>query len=93
MARRKNVKIAEKAWAEEKEVRANISQINVLLHSVEKTIVLTSDHYEGTRSILEQLTESAPKDYRQFDEDQRNKLGALINHINSLSKLINKNVE
>lgn len=93
MARRKNVKIAEKAQAEEKEVQARTSELNVILNAVEKTIVLTSDHYEGTQSILEQLTESAPNDYTQFDQDQRNKLGALINHINSLSKLINKNVE
>lgn len=93
MARNKNIKIAQKAQAEEKEVRTHISELNVMLNSIEKTIDLTSNHFQGTEKILIELDKLAPNDYRDFDADQKDKISALINHIHSLAKLINKNVE
>lgn len=55
--------------------------------------VLTSEHYQGTENIVDVLEKTAPRDYSQFNANQKAQLGALINHINSLSKLINKKIQ
>lgn len=93
LARRKNGKIIEEAQAEERRVRAKVSELNVLERSVKEMAALTSEHYDGTENIIETLEKTAPQDYCAFNSQQKEKLMALINHISALSKLINKKVQ
>ncbi|WP_368544565.1 hypothetical protein [Enterobacter soli] len=93
LARRKNGKIIEQAQAEEREVRSQTSKLHIVQRSADELKSLTSEHYHGTESIVDVLEKTAPRDFTQFNAGQREQLGALINHINALSKLINKKIQ
>ena len=93
LARRKNGKIIEQAQEEEREVRSQITKLRVVERSTEELKNLTSEHYHGTESIVDTLEKTAPRDFSEFNAGQREQLGALINHINALSKLINKKIQ
>jgi len=92
LARRKNGKIIDEAQQEERKVRAEISKLKLMERGAQELKVLTSEHYHGTESIVDVLEKTAPRDYSQFNAHQKDQLGALINHINALSKLINKKI-
>ncbi|WP_346807517.1 hypothetical protein MX657_04970 [Enterobacter chuandaensis] len=93
LARRKNGKIIDEAQQEERQVRAKTSELRVMERGAQELKMLTSDHYHGTESIIDVLEKTAPQDYCQFNTHQKEQLGALINHINALSKLINKKIQ
>ncbi|EPV7326741.1 TPA: hypothetical protein ACPT3S_005242 [Klebsiella pneumoniae] len=93
LARRKNGKIIDKAQQEERHIRAKTSELLVMERGANKLKALTSEHYHGTESIIDGLEKTAPRDYNQFDAHQKDQLGALINHIHALSKLINKKIQ
>lgn len=93
LARRKNGKIIDEAQQEERQVRAKASELRVIERGAQELKMLTSDHYHGTESIIDVLEKTAPQDYCQFNTHQKDQLGALINHINALSKLINKKIQ
>jgi hypothetical protein len=44
------------------------------------------------KSLLGKLQRTAPADYNQFSAENKEALGALINHVSSLSKLLNKTI-
>lgn len=93
LARRKNGKIIEEAQREDRQVRAKTSELRVMERGAQELKVLTSEHFHGTESIVDALEKTAPRDYSHFNEHQKDQLGALINHINALSKLINKKIQ
>ncbi|EGT3573286.1 MULTISPECIES: hypothetical protein [Enterobacteriaceae] len=93
LARRKNGKIIDEAQQEERQVRAKTSELRVMERGAQELKMLTSEHYHGTESIIDVLEKAAPQDYCQFNTQQKDQLGALINHINALSKLINKKIQ
>ena len=93
MARKKNAEIAKKANEEEKKIRTAIAKTNVITASIVEILKPTYTHLYGMLSLLKKLREEAPEDYKAFDDSQKDKLLALHNHMLSLSKLINKNVE
>ena len=93
LARRKNGKIIEEAENEERQIRAKTSELNVLASTVKTLITTTNEHYHGTESIINMLEKTAPHDYQSFSPQQKTSLAALINHINSLSELINKKIK
>lgn len=93
LARRKNGKIIDEAQQEERQVRAKTSELRVMERGAQELKMLTSEHYYGTESIVDVLEKTAPQDYCQFNTHQKDQLGALINHINALSKLINKKIQ
>lgn len=93
LARRKNGKIIEEAQREERNVRAKTSEMRVMERGAQELKKLTSEHYQGTESIIDMLEKTAPRDYKKYNQNQKNQLGALINHMNALSKLINKKIQ
>lgn len=93
LARRKNGKIIDQAKTEEREILSQTSKLRILERSTDELKVLTSEHYYGTEGIMDVLEKTAPRDYSQFNAHQKAQLGALINHINALSKLINKKIQ
>lgn len=93
LARRKNGKIIDEAQQEERHVRTKTSELRVMEGSAQELKTQTSEHYHGTESLVDTLERTAPCDYSQFNPDQKNQLSALVNHINALSKLINKKIQ
>jgi len=92
LARRKNEKIANEANANRKEIEVLSAQLKAANHEVISLISLTNTHVAGVKEILFKLKNSAPTDYLSFSPEYKNELAALINHIQSLSKLLNKKV-
>lgn len=92
LARSKNEKIANEANAKRKEVEILIAQLKAAEREVSGLISLTVTHVAGVKEILAKLKNHAPHNYRSFSPEAKNELAALINHIQSLSKLLNKKV-
>ncbi len=88
----KNKEIAEKANKQCAKILTAYAELKAAYLEIEKLISLTESHNISIKKLLKNLTQSAPKDYNNFTDHQKDKLGALINHIESLSKLLNKKV-
>lgn len=89
----KNKKVAEEANSQRKIIETHIASLKAANHEVMRLIDLTKQHVSGLNNLLYQLNQTAPLDYKSFNNQQKEWLGALINHIQSLSALLNKKVE
>ncbi|MEI7840811.1 MAG: hypothetical protein WCJ11_09950 [Methylococcaceae bacterium] len=92
LARSKNEKIANQANSQRKEVEILSAQLKAANHEVKGLITLTKNHVSGVQDILSILRNKAPKNYNDFSPEDKTNLAALKNHIESLSKLLNKKV-
>lgn len=92
-ARNKNGKIAEEATAARKELEVHIRTTKSATLEVDRLLEQTEKHTKGIRKLLATLKKNAPVDYNQFSLEMRQNIGALINHVNSLSELLNKKVD
>lgn len=88
----KNKEIAEKANKQRVKILTAYTKLKAAQLEIDKMISLTDTHNLGVKKLLKNLSLSAPKNYNNFTEQQKDKLGALINHIESLAKLLNKKV-
>lgn len=92
-ARNKNKKIAEEANQKRKLILTYDASLKAANKEIRHLIGLTETHRSGVLELLLWLTSNAPSDYQAFSPEAKDKLGALINHIQSLSKLLNKKVD
>jgi len=92
IARSKNETIAKEANQKRKTVEIEIAQLRSSEKEVDYLLDITNEHVKGVSIIFSKLQNNAPSDYRLFSNEQKNNLNALINHIKSLSKLLNKKV-
>ena len=90
---RKNKQIGEEAMAKRKEIKTLDKSLKAALVEIKELLALTKTHVNGTKELLDQLKAMPIQDYSQFNAEQKQKLGALVNHINSLSALLNKKVD
>lgn len=90
---RKNKQIGEEAMAKRKEIKTLDKSLKAALVEIKELLGLTKTHVNGTKELLDQLKAMPVQDYSQFNVEQKQKLGALVNHINSLSALLNKKVD
>lgn len=88
----KNKKIAQEANEKTKEIELANRTLEASKLELSKLIQLTKQHSTGVLNLLSDLRQEAPSNYDEFTTANKQKLGALINHINSLSELINKKV-
>jgi hypothetical protein len=88
----KNAEIAEKATEETVKIKAERQKLRVAEQEIDHLSQLTQQHANGVCLQLKTLTKEAPRDYHQFTQAQKETLGALINNIQSLSKLLNQKV-
>ena len=88
--RKKNAEIAEEAIKATKQLNHGMAELKTANHEVNRLIELTQEHADGVSQLLSLLKSYAPSDYRQFDLTQKTQLASLINHIQSLSSLLNK---
>jgi hypothetical protein len=91
-ANQKNAEIAEKATQETVKIKTATKQLSAAEQEIDNLLKLTRQHASGVGLQLERLTKEAPKDYCKFTPAQKETLAALINNIQSLSKLLNQKI-
>jgi hypothetical protein len=87
-----NGKVAEEAHAKRVPIEKGIASLKVAAAEIDALKHLTLTHSIGMKSLLGKLKRSAPTDYKQFSAENKEGLGALINHVRSLSALLNKTI-
>lgn len=88
----KNKKIAQEANEKRKEIRTYIASLDAASVEIEELIKLTTTHANGIRSFMQTLQDSGISDYNEFSVQHKEMAGALVNHIFSLSALLNKKI-
>lgn len=90
---RKNKEIGEEANRERKKIE--ILNKSLLVASKEITILisLTVQHVTGVKNLLNNLKSNGKKNYNDFSPSEVDMIGSLVNHIYSLSELINKKID
>ena len=88
----RNGVLTRKALQERVRVEGEIRSLRAAHLEVEGLVASTRTYTEGTLASLGWLCDYAPHNYRQFDPGHKDRLGALINHIRSLSELIRMEV-
>ena len=86
----KNAKLAETATKERIKVEAEVRSLKVSLQEVTKLKTLTQKHTRGCLDDLSNLRSTGPSNYAQFSTAQKERMAGLINNINALSELLNK---
>lgn len=89
----KNKSIAKEANKKQREIATYTAQFKTACHEISELYDLTDNHVQGMTQILAVLQSDAPTNYQQFSVDQKEQLAALINHVRSLSALLNKKTE
>jgi len=89
----KNEEIAKEADKEREPVEKKSAELEIPIVEIHRLIDLTDEHQNGVSEILLTLKSNAPNDYQDYSSTQKNFLASLINHVQSLSKLLNKKVQ
>lgn len=88
----RNGVVAKKAVQERVRVEGEVRSLRTAHEEIKRLAESTRTYTEGTLASLDWLCNRAPHDYRRFEPGHKERLGALINHIRSLSELIRKEV-
>lgn len=92
LASSNNKKNAQKINEKRKEVETGIALLKASIVEIDQLIDLTITHQEGVLELLDDLRNTGLNNYSDFSETDKHKLGVLVNHIKSLSALLNKKV-
>lgn len=90
--RSRNRRYAAEATESRVKVEGEIRSLAAAMREIEGLRQEIGEHADGCLADLQWLTEYAPMDYREFQNDQKERLAALINHIRSLGKLLSAQV-
>lgn len=85
----KNAEIAKKATQKRMEVEAEIRSLKTADREICELSTKTRTLSDGCLKDLSYLQANAPGDYKQFSQEQKERLGTLINLIRALGKLLN----
>ena len=88
----RNRKYAQEATEKRVAVEAEIRSLAAAAREIKRLTERTQEHSDGCISDLGWFRENAAANYREFSDSQKERLGALINHIRSLSKLLRAQV-
>ena len=88
-----NSKMIEEANQKLKPIEAGICTLKVATREILGLCTLTSTHVRGMETNFDRLRQAAPKSYANFSAEQKSMLAALINHVHSLSELLNKTIQ
>ncbi|MBZ0330680.1 hypothetical protein KZO25_10180 [Halomonas sp. ANAO-440] len=91
-ARKKNRKIAEECHVKRKEIEVLDAALKASLVDIESLHDATKEHASGMDALLTWLSVNGAQDYQDFDKESKDKLAALVNHMQILTPLINKTV-
>jgi hypothetical protein len=93
IARSKNEELAKEANQKRKKVEIETAQLKASEVEVNSLLTITNQHINGVSTIFSKLHNNTPNNYQSFSSEQKSDLVALVNHIQSLSKLLNKKVK
>jgi hypothetical protein len=88
-----NGKVVDEVNAKLRPIEAGIFSLKAAINEIRGLYDLTYEHVNGMRRLFELLTEDAPHSYDEFTLEKKTMLAALINHVQSLSVLLNKTVQ
>ena len=88
----RNGELARRAAWERVRVEAELRSLRTAMREIQGLTASTGKHIAGSLDELGWLRAHAPNDYRQFDREQKQRLGALVNHILALGKLLRAEV-
>ena len=91
--RSQNWEYAKEATEIRVKVEGEIRSLKAAKREIEGLRQQTEEHADGSVADLEWLKKYAPKDYREFQNDQKERLAALINHIHSLGNFLSVQVD
>ncbi|WP_136796207.1 hypothetical protein [Desulfosediminicola ganghwensis] len=92
-ARSKNKAVAEEANKKRQEIEVYTKELETAHNEITRLYSLTTEHVGGMQKLLWLLKSGIPSDYLQFTATDKDRLGSLVNHVHSLSILLNKKVE
>ena len=92
-ARSKNKAIAEEANKKRRDIEVYTREFETAHREIARLYSLTTEQVKGMNNLLGLLKSGAPSDYKSFSATDKDRLSALINHIRSLSALLNKKVD
>jgi len=75
-----------------KKIETHRAKLKIVKAKIVEHVKLTRQHIKGTNDILSSLKNSAPDNYSNFSKEQKYELGSLVNHITSLSGLLNQKI-
>lgn len=93
LANSKNKKIAEKAEAQTKEIKAEITKISKIKTKIIAEIKAVVSLNDGVKKTLSGLKNTGKNDYKLFTDDEKDALMELMNSAESLSKRIGAKIE
>lgn len=88
----KNAEVAQRADRETESIHTKTRALEHARMEIDHLRSLTQQHADGARAQLAWLKSYAPRDYAQFTRDAKKSLGALVNNVQSLAKLLNTQV-
>ena len=88
----RNATLAEQATKESVKVEAEVGSMRTAQREITGLAKQTKTHSDGCLGDLAVLRKNAPSDYSRFDKASKERLGAVINHIRSLGKLLKAEV-
>ena len=88
----RNKSYAKKATEVLVKVEAEIRSLQVARHQIGELHRRTVEHSSGCRAALTWLMSAASGDYGDFNDEEKEHLASLINHIRSLSELLRAEV-
>lgn len=92
LASSKNKKNTIKINDKRKEVEKNTAILNAAITEITHLLELTTTHQDGIMDLLNDLKNINKDNYAKFNDFEKQKVGSLVNHIQSLSALLNKKV-
>ncbi|MHA6897188.1 hypothetical protein ACQUJT_24400 [Ralstonia pseudosolanacearum] len=88
-----NNKVVEGANEKLRPIEAGICALKVAGQEILGLRDLTQTHVQGMKALFEQLQASVPTSYDLFSSEHKQMLAALINHVHSLTTLLNKTLQ
>ena len=87
-----NKRLAKEATQKRFQLEAEIRSLEIASRKIKGLEASIKEHSGGCLDELDWLINWGPKNYRQFNLGQKERLMALINHIRSLSQLLKAEV-
>jgi uncharacterized protein YaaW (UPF0174 family) len=88
----KNKKIIAEANEKIDQLKEKNENCNYRIRNTTNTIEQTKTYFDEILKLVIKLKNNAPKNYLEFNQHQEKELTALINNVNSFSKLLNTSV-
>lgn len=86
----KNAEIAEEATKHRTKVVASTKRLDMTRTEITCLARQTWEHCDRGRNELNWLLENAPGDYKMFSPEERNRIGALVNHVKAMGESISQ---